>query len=81
MPRDPNKIYRHERRRERVWEALDATPAGAEFTLRQLWDRGLVGASFPTTQAVLREAVRIGAVECVGWDATQGAPKRYRRRS
>lgn len=79
MPRDSSKIYRDERRREAVWEALDAIPAGAEFTLRSLWNRGLVGASFPTTQTVLRDAVRIGAVECLGRLKTQGAPKLYRR--
>jgi len=83
MPRDPHKIYRNDRQREAVWEALDALPAGAEFTLRQLW-RGEVGvrrypASFPMTADVLRDAVRVGAVECVGRLRTQGAPKVYRR--
>ena len=79
MPRDSNKIYRSDRRREAVWEALDAFPAGAEFTLRDLWNWGRVGAPFPMAATVLRDAVRIGAVECVGRDTTQGAPKRYRR--
>lgn len=83
MPRDPLKIYRSDRRREAVWEALDALPAGVEFTLRQLW-RGEVGsrrypASFPMTADVLRDAVCVGAVECVGRLGTQGAPKLYRR--
>lgn len=36
MPRDPHKIYRSDRKREAVWEALDALPAGTEFTLRSL---------------------------------------------
>jgi len=83
MSRDPHKIYRDDRRREAVWEALDALLAGAEFTIRQLW-RGEVGvrrypASFPMTADVLRDAVRVGAVECVGRLRTQGAPKLYRR--
>lgn len=81
MPRDPLKIYRSDRRREAVWEALDALPAGREFTLRDLWDRGRVGAPFPTAQAVLRDAVRIGAVKCIGRLGTQGVPKLYRRRA
>lgn len=80
MPRDPHKIYRSDRRREAVWEALDALPVGAEFTLRDLWNCGRIGAPFPTAQAVLRDAVRIGAVECLGRLGTQGAPKLYRRR-
>jgi len=83
MPRDPLKVYRSDRRRESAWEALDALPAGAEFTLRQLW-RGEVGgrkypASFPMTADVLRDAVRIGSVEYLGRLRTQGAPKLYRR--
>lgn len=81
MPRNPNKIYRGDRKREAVWEALDAIPTGREFTLRDLWNHGRVGASFPTTQAVLRDAVRIGAVECIGRLKTQGSPKVYRRTS
>lgn len=79
MPRNPDKIYRGDRKREAVWEALDAIPVGTEFTLRDLWNRGRVGASFPTTQIVLRDAVRIGAVECIGRLAIQGTPKVYRR--
>jgi hypothetical protein len=83
MSRDPLKVYRSDRRRESAWEALDALPVGAEFTLRQLW-RGEVGgrsypASFPLTADVLRDAVRVGAVECIGRLGTQGAPKLYRR--
>jgi len=83
MPRDPAKVYRGDRQREAVWEALDALPVGVEFTLQQLW-RGEVGgrrypASFPMTATVLRDAVRIGAVECLGRLKTQGAPKLYRR--
>lgn len=85
MPRDLLKIYRSDRRREAAWETLDALPAGVEFTLRQLW-RGKVGArrypaSFPMTADVLRDAARVGAVECVGRLRTQGAPKVYRRAS
>jgi hypothetical protein len=79
MPRNQLKIYRGDRRREAVWEALDALPAGAEFTLRTLWNRGRVGAGFPMTEAVLRDAVRIGAVEHLGRLKAQGAPKLYRR--
>lgn len=79
MPRDPLKVYRDDRRREAVWEALDALPVGAEFTLRALWNRGRIGAGFPMTATVLRDAVRIGAVECLGRLRTQGAPKLYRR--
>lgn len=83
MPRNPAKVYRDDRQREAVWEALDALPVGAEFTMRQLW-RGEVGsrrypASFPMTATVVRDAVRIGAVECLGRLRTQGAPKLYRR--
>lgn len=81
MPRNPLKIYREDRRREAVWEALDALPVGAEFTLTGLWNRGRVGAGFPMTEAVLRDAVRIGAVECLGRIKAQGSPKLYRRRS
>ena len=79
MPRNPLKIYRGDRKREAVWEALDALPAGREFTLRDLWNHGRIGAGFPMTADVLRDAVRIGAVECVGRLGTQGAPKVYRR--
>jgi hypothetical protein len=83
MPRDPLKIYRSDRRREAVWEALDALPVGTEFTIRQVW-LGEVGvrscpASFPMKADVLRDAVRIGAVECAGKLRTQGAPKLYQR--
>lgn len=83
MPRDPLKVYRDDRRREAVWETLDALPVGVEFTMRQLC-RGEVGsrrypASFPMTATVHRGAVRIGAVECLGRLRTQGAPKLYRR--
>jgi hypothetical protein len=83
MPRDPLKIYREDWKREAAWAALDALPVGAEFTIRQLW-RGEVGsrrypASFPMTADVLRDAVRIGAVECLGRLRVQGAPKLYRR--
>lgn len=81
MPRNPFKIYRSDRKREAVWEALDAMPPGAEFTLRDLWDRGRVGASFPLTETVLREAVRIRAVECLGRLRVRGSPKVYRRAS
>lgn len=81
MPRNPNKIYRGDRKREAVWEALDALPAGAEFTLRDLWNRGRVGAGFPMTAEVVRDAVRAGAVECIGRIKAQGSPKLYRRRS
>lgn len=81
MPRNPLKIYREDRRREAVWEALDAIPVGREFTLWDLWNRGRIGARFPMTEAVLRNAVRIGAVECLGRLGTQGAPKVYRRTS
>lgn len=81
MPRNPDKIYRSDRKREAVWEALDAIPAGREFTLRDLWNRGRVGAGFPMTEAVLRDAVRVGAVECLGRIKAQGAPKLYRRTS
>lgn len=79
MPRNPLKIYREDRRREAVWEALDALPVDREFTLRDLWNRGRVGAGFPMTEAVLRNAVRIGAVECLGRIKAQGSPKLYRR--
>ncbi len=81
MPPDPSKIYRSDRRREAVWEALDALPVGREFTLRDLWNRGRVGAGFPMTETVLRDAVRIGAVECLGRIKAQGSPKLYRRTS
>lgn len=64
MPRNPNKIYRGDRKREAVWEALDALQPGREFTLWDLWNRGRIGARFPMTEAVLRDAVRVGAVEC-----------------
>lgn len=79
MPRNPLKIYREDRRREAVWGALDALPVGREFTLRDLWNHGRIGAGFPMTATVVRDAVRIGAVECVGRLGTQGAPKVYRR--
>lgn len=61
------------------WEALDALPVSAEFTLTSLWNCGRVGAGFPMTEAVLRDAVRIGAVECLGRIKAQGSPKLYRR--
>lgn len=79
MPRNPNRVYRSDRKREAVWEALDAIPAGIKFTLRDPWNHGRVGAGFPMTETVLRDAVRIGAVECAGRLGTQGAPKVYRR--
>lgn len=83
MPRDPLKVYRDDRRREAVWEALDALPVGAEFTLRQLW-RGEVGgrsypASYPMTRTVLRDAVAAGFVEKLGRLSVHGAPNLYRR--
>lgn len=79
MPRDPSKIYRSDLRREAVWNALDKLQPGTEFTLRDLWNHGRVGASFPMAATVLRNAVRIGGVECLGRLRTQGAPKLYRR--
>lgn len=79
--RDPLKIYRSDRKREAVWEALDALPVGAEFTLRDLWNRGRIGVGFPMTETVLRDAVRIGVVECLGRVKAQGSPKLYRRTS
>lgn len=78
--RNPDKIYRSDRKREAVWEALDRLPPGAESTLRDLWNHGRVGASFPLTETVLREAVRVGAVECLGRLRVHGCPKLYRRR-
>jgi hypothetical protein len=83
MPRDPLKVYRDDRRREAVWEALDAPPVGVEFTLRQLW-RGDVGgrqfpASYSMTRTVLRDAVAAGFVEKTGRLAVHGAPNVYRR--
>lgn len=84
MPgRDPNRIYRDEQRREHVYEALDAVPAGAEFTVRDLWT-GRVGSrphtSFSLTYRVIRDALHAGLIETTGRDHTkQGCPRLYRR--
>jgi hypothetical protein len=84
MPgRSPNRIYRDDVRREHVYEALDAAPVGAEFTVRELWT-GRFGlrypASFPTTYRVVREALKAGLLETTGRDHTrQGCPRLYRR--
>jgi hypothetical protein len=86
MPgRDPNKVYRCDWRRERAWEALDAVPAGVEFTVRQLWT-GEFGSrphtTFSMTYRVIRDALNAGLLETTGRDHTrQGCPRLYRRTS
>lgn len=90
MPgRDPNRgnynprIRNNERRRELVFEALDAVPARIEFTVRDLW-LGRFGSrlpvSFGITYRVIRDALHAGLIETTGRDHTrQGCPRLYRR--
>ena len=83
-PMDYNpRIRNNERRRELVFEALDAVPPGTEFTVRDLWT-GRVGSppytSFSLTYRVIRDALRAGLIETTGRDHThQGCPRLYRR--
>jgi len=86
MPgRGPNKVYRSDLCRESAWEALDALPAGVEFTVRDVW-LGRFGlrarCSFPMLYAVVRQALGLGFLATPGRDHTQqGCPRLYRRTS
>jgi hypothetical protein len=77
----PDRIYRGDRQRESVWEALDAMPAGTEFTLRGLWKgrHGPVGAHYSMVRNVVADAERLLAVERIGRAPSQGGPVLFRR--
>lgn len=78
----PNRIYKGDRQRESVWEALDAMPPGTEFTLGGLWKgrHGRVGAHYSMVRNVVADAVRIGAIERIGRAPGQGAPALFRKK-
>lgn len=78
----PERIYRGDRERESVWEALDAMPPGTQFTLMGLWKgrHGPVGAHYTMVANVVRDAIAIGAVERLGRLKAQGGPLLLRKK-
>jgi hypothetical protein len=77
----PDKIYRFDRQRETVWEALDRLEPGRPFTLDDVWRGrlGYVSATYSMTRNVVADAVRLGYVEHLGRLSCHGAPNVYRR--